>query len=92
MSWNLLIFALIGAFAGGAARLLYPNRQFTRILGTLILGMVGAILGGMLSWNYWPAAVDDIHTGALLMSLLGALVVLVCWSVWAYGRRISGRS
>ena len=38
---NVLIFALIGLLAGTAARILYPGRQLMRILGTLVLGMVG---------------------------------------------------
>jgi len=92
MLWNLVVFALIGLFAGGAARLFYPGRQPMRILGTLALGTAGAMLGGLLSWAMWPAVEGDIHTGALLMSLLGAAVLLVSWAVWAYARAISGHA
>jgi uncharacterized membrane protein YeaQ/YmgE (transglycosylase-associated protein family) len=92
MLWNLVVFAVIGLFAGGAARLFYPGRQPLRILGTLVLGITGALLGGLLSWMIWPAVESDIQYGALLMSFLGAVLGLVLWAGWAYVRSISGRT
>jgi uncharacterized membrane protein YeaQ/YmgE (transglycosylase-associated protein family) len=86
MGWNLFVFALIGVFAGGSARVFYASRQPMNILGTVVLGMVGAVLGGLLSWTIWPAAVADIHTGALLLSLVGALLALVTWPIVAHAR------
>lgn len=90
MSWNLIVFALIGLFAGGAARLFYPGRQPMKILGTLVLGIAGGLLGGLLSWSIWPAEAGDIHTGALLLSLFGALLALVLWPGVVYVRRLNG--
>jgi uncharacterized membrane protein YeaQ/YmgE (transglycosylase-associated protein family) len=86
MMWNLLVFALIGLVAGGAARLFYPGREPLRILGTMALGMAGSLLGGLLSWVYWPAVEGSFTTGNLLMSVLGALLVLVFWAGVAYAR------
>jgi uncharacterized membrane protein YeaQ/YmgE (transglycosylase-associated protein family) len=86
MKWDLVVFTLIGLFAGGAARLFYPGRQFMNILGTLVLGMIGALLGGLLSWSIWQAEAGDIHTGALLLSFLGALLALGLWPSVVYSR------
>ena len=86
MWWNLVVFALIGAFAGGAARVFYASRQPMKILGTVVLGMVGALLGGLLSWTIWPAVADDIHTGALVLSWFGGLLALAIWPIVAYAR------
>lgn len=69
---NLLEFALIGLLAGTAARMFYAERQPTRIMGTLVLGMVGALGGGMISWIYWPTVDHPFHSGNLLPSILGA--------------------
>jgi uncharacterized membrane protein YeaQ/YmgE (transglycosylase-associated protein family) len=90
MIWNLVLFALIGLFAGSAARLFYPGRQPWKSLGTMLLGMVGALLGGLLSWAYWPEVDGQFTSGALWMSILGAVVVLLGWAVVAYARRVSG--
>jgi uncharacterized membrane protein YeaQ/YmgE (transglycosylase-associated protein family) len=88
---DLVIFALIGLLAGGAARLFYPGRQPSRILGTLVLGVVGAVLAGLLSWAIWPVVEGEVQSWALLLSLLGAVLVLVAWPGLAYARSISGR-
>jgi uncharacterized membrane protein YeaQ/YmgE (transglycosylase-associated protein family) len=92
MLWNLVVFAVIGLFVGGASRLLYPGRQPLRILGTLVLGLTGALLGGLLSWTIWPVVEGDIQYGALLLSFIGAVFGLVFWAGWAYGRSISGHT
>jgi len=89
---DLVIFAVIGLCAGGAARLFYPGRQPMKILGTLVLGMVGAVLAGMLSWAIWPVVEGEIQSLALLTSFLGAALLLVFWPVWAYARSVSGHA
>ena len=87
---DLVIFALIGLFVGGAARLFYVSRQPAHVLGTLALGMVGSVLAGLLSWYFWPAVDGEVQAWALLMSFLGAVVVLVLWAGRSYARRLSG--
>jgi len=87
--WNFLVFALIGLLTGTAARMLYPGRQPLRILGTLALGMAGSLAGGMISWIYWPAVDDQFHSGNLLLSVLGAMIVIVFSAGVAYARSLS---
>jgi uncharacterized membrane protein YeaQ/YmgE (transglycosylase-associated protein family) len=86
---NLVVFGLIGLFAGGTARLFHPDRQPTGVLLTLLQGMVGSMLGGLLSRQYWPEAEGRFASGALLMSLLGAVVFLVFWPGLAYVRGLA---
>ncbi len=86
---DLLVFAAIGLLAGAAARLWYPGRQLTRVAGTMLVGMVGSVPAGMITWGVWPAADGELYPAALLTSLLGAVVVLAVWACVAYGRRIS---
>jgi uncharacterized membrane protein YeaQ/YmgE (transglycosylase-associated protein family) len=88
--WNLLVFALIGLLTGTAARMLYPGRQPLRILSTMALGMVGALIGGMISYIYWPAVDDQFHSGNLLGSLLGAMIVIAFSAGVAYARKLNG--
>ncbi len=85
---NLLVFAVIGLLAGAAARLLYPGRRSMHILGTMLIGMIGAVLGGMLSWNWWPAVDGEFQTGNLVLSVLGAMLVIALWAGVAYKRRL----
>ena len=88
--WNLLVFAVIGLLTGAAARLLYPGRQSTHILGTMLIGMIGAVVGGMISWSWWPAVDGEFHTGNLILSALGAMMVIVLWAGVASKRSLRG--
>src|SRR5580692_1708884 len=87
---NLLVFAAIGLLTGAAARLLYPGRRSTHILGTMLIGMIGAVVGGMISWSWWPAVDGEFHTGNLILSVLGAMTVIVLWAGVAYTRSLIG--
>jgi uncharacterized membrane protein YeaQ/YmgE (transglycosylase-associated protein family) len=87
--WNLLVFALVGLLAGTAARMLYPGRQPTRILGTLALGAAGGVVGGMISWAYWPEVDNQFHSGNLGVSILGAFIMIAFWAGVSYARNLS---
>lgn len=89
---NLLVFALIGLLAGAATRLLYPGRRLVRIAASIAIGIAGALAAGMISWSYWPLVDGQFQSGNLIMSLLGALLVLMVWAGVQYVRRINGYS
>lgn len=88
--WNLLVFAVIGLLTGAAARLLYPGRRSMHILGTMIIGVIGAVGGGMISWSWWPDVDGEFHTGNLMMSFVGAMTMIVLWAFVSYKRSLRG--
>lgn len=90
--WNLLVFAVIGLFAGAAARLLYPGRRPVQILGTMVVGIVGALAGGMTSWSAWPNVDHQFNSGNLILSVVGAMIFIALWAGVAYKRSLSGYS
>jgi uncharacterized membrane protein YeaQ/YmgE (transglycosylase-associated protein family) len=77
---------IIGLVAGALARLIMPGRDPMGLLATVILGIVGSILGGLVSTAIWGFNERGFQPAGLLLSLLGALVVL-----WIY-RMIKSRS
>ncbi len=87
---NFLVFATIGGLTGASARLLYPDRRFTHILTTIFIGVFGAVVGGALSWNWWPAEVGEYHTGNLILSVLGAALAILLWVGGVYQRSLRG--
>jgi uncharacterized membrane protein YeaQ/YmgE (transglycosylase-associated protein family) len=87
---DLFVFAVIGVLVGSAARLFYPGRQPLHILGTLLLGMLGALAGGMVSWHYWTSAEDQFDAGNLLLATVGAVALIVAWAAFAYKRSLAG--
>ena len=85
--WDLIVFAVIGLLAGAAARLLYPGREPMKIIGTMLLGLGGSMIGGLISWTMWPAVNGQLSFGAFLTSLLGAVFVLAVWAIVIFARR-----
>lgn len=70
---------VIGLLAGGLARLLVPGRQQMGCLMTTLLGVIGSFVGGFISsfiFGYDPLQ-PGVHYGGLLMSVIGAVIVLL---------------
>lgn len=72
---------IIGLVAGGLARLLVPGRQPMGLFLTMLLGLVGSVVGGFVSslvFGYDPRD-PGFHAGGLIMSTLGAIAVLAIY-------------
>ncbi|HLO00978.1 MAG TPA: GlsB/YeaQ/YmgE family stress response membrane protein [Pyrinomonadaceae bacterium] len=69
---------VIGLIAGALARLIMPGRDPMGVLATIVLGIVGSIIGGLVSTMIWRSD-TGFHAGGLLLSLLGAIFVLWIW-------------
>ena len=85
---NFIWWLIIGLIAGALARLIMPGRDAMGWLATMLLGIVGSIIGGLIAMAIWPneRATGGIPTSGLLFSILGAIIVLFIW------RMIRGRS
>lgn len=89
---NFIMFAVIGLLAGTAGRMFYPGREPRRVMGTLVIGMLGALAGGMASFFYWPLVEGQYQTGNLVMSLVGAMIAIVLGAGLTYGRSFGNRT
>jgi uncharacterized membrane protein YeaQ/YmgE (transglycosylase-associated protein family) len=73
-------FLLIGLVAGLLARLIMPGKDAMGLLATMILGIVGSLLGGLISFALWGWSTSGgIQPSGLIMSIVGAIVVLFVW-------------
>lgn len=70
---NLVVFCAVGAFAGWIAGQIMERRGFG-ILGNLVVGVLGALLGGFLFRHLGLTPKGLV--GDLLMSVAGAVVLL----------------
>lgn len=83
-----LWWLIIGLVAGGLARLLLPGKQPMGLIMTMILGLVGSVVGGLIASAIFGTNPADpgFHTGGLIMSTLGALIVLGIYVAYANRR------
>ncbi|MGZ4660968.1 MAG: GlsB/YeaQ/YmgE family stress response membrane protein [Arthrobacter sp.] len=84
---GILAFLILGLIAGAIAKALLPGRQGGDWVVTLVLGVVGAILGGWIGSLIFGGGLGnffDLRTW--LLSILGAVIVLLIFGAVA-GRR-----
>jgi uncharacterized membrane protein YeaQ/YmgE (transglycosylase-associated protein family) len=72
-------FLIIGLVAGLLARLILPGKDAMSLLATMVLGAIGSILGGAISWALWGGDGSTVRPSGLIMSIVGAILVLLIW-------------
>jgi uncharacterized membrane protein YeaQ/YmgE (transglycosylase-associated protein family) len=73
--WRIVVGFVIGLLA----RFFYPGAVALGFWMTVALGIVGSIVGGLISGLIWKTPDGKFHPGGFLISLVGALVVLWCY-------------
>lgn len=77
-----IAYLILGLIAGAIAKLILPGRQGGGWIATLIIGVLGAALGGWIGSALFGVGVDsffDISTW--LCAIGGSLIVLVIWGL-----------
>ncbi len=76
-------FLVAGLVIGALARLILPGKQQMSILMTLLLGVVAAVIGGLI----WDAIFPDNEGVAWIGSIIVAVVLLFLYERLVAGRR-----
>lgn len=76
------MFALIGWICFGLvvgliARLLVPGRQAMGMLATILLGVVGSLVGGAITWIWHGGEPNMYEPSGWIMSIIGAVLCVV---------------
>src|SRR4051794_36171840 len=74
---SIISWAAFGLVIGLVARLLYPGRQPMGFMTTMILGIIGSLVGGFISYLFGFRPEEGAFRGAgIIMSIIGAMVVV----------------
>lgn len=80
---------VLGLIAGALAKLILPGKQGGGFFATLILGVVGALLGGWLGSMIFNVEVDRFFSlSTWLLAIGGSIIVLLIWGL-IFGRKKS---
>lgn len=86
---SIIWFIVVGLVAGLIARALLPGRQSMGLVATMLLGIVGSFVGGFIGALFSPSRrILDLQPSGLIMSVVGAIVVLFLVGWAGRGRRI----
>jgi uncharacterized membrane protein YeaQ/YmgE (transglycosylase-associated protein family) len=74
--WTLVVGLIVGALA----RLLVPGQEHVGLFMTSVVGVMGSFVGGFLgSVLSRPAEGSLFHPAGFVLSVIGAIIVLVVW-------------
>jgi len=83
---SIIAWVILGLIAGAIAKLIYPGHQGGGILATMLLGIVGAFVGGTLfsflsGKGLALTATAGLNPGSILVAVIGAMVAIFIWGL-----------
>ena len=75
---------IVGFVVGLVARAIMPGVQHLGFIMTTLLGIGGSIVGGLIGRLFSkPAPGSTFHPAGLIMSIIGAIILLFIWGKFA---------
>lgn len=85
---NLIAWIVLGLIAGAIAKAIYPGRQGGGILTTMLLGIVGAFIGGtlvtLLRTGTLQLAATTLSIPGIIVAILGAMIAIWLWNMFSH--------
>ena len=90
---NIIAWLVLGAIAGYLAGFLVKGDEGYGVIGHVVLGIVGALVGGFLAsllFNDGDAIQGAFDIGTIVVSVIGAIIAVVAFNL-VTGRSRTGR-
>jgi len=84
---GILAWIVLGLVAGAIAKLILPGRQGGGWIVTLILGVVGALVGGFIGSLFGQGISDLANPWTWILAIGGAIIVLLVYGAVTRGSR-----
>jgi uncharacterized membrane protein YeaQ/YmgE (transglycosylase-associated protein family) len=82
---NLIAWIVLGIAAGAIGKAIYPGNQGGGILATMLLGIVGAFIGGSLVTFIQTGSLSLVGASfslpGLLVAVLGSIIAIFLWGL-----------
>lgn len=83
---NIIAWVILGLIAGAIAKAIYPGDQGGGILGTMILGIIGAFVGGSLftlvDTGTLALTAPALSIPGVFVAVLGAIIAIFLWGLF----------
>jgi uncharacterized membrane protein YeaQ/YmgE (transglycosylase-associated protein family) len=85
---SIIGWIVLGLIAGAIAKAILPGKQGGGWLVTLLLGVVGALLGGWIGSAVFNIGLENFWSWQTwIIAILGSIVVLLIWGLFTRNRR-----
>jgi uncharacterized membrane protein YeaQ/YmgE (transglycosylase-associated protein family) len=86
---GILTWIILGLVAGALAKFIMPGEPVGGILATIVLGVVGALVGGLLgTYVFGFGDVSGFNLRSIAIAVGGALLVLFAYGLATQRRRV----
>lgn len=75
---SLIVWIVFGLIVGFLARFLHPGDDPTGCLPTIVIGVAGSFVGGIINWMM-NAGQAPYEPSGFLMSIIGGVIFCVAW-------------
>jgi uncharacterized membrane protein YeaQ/YmgE (transglycosylase-associated protein family) len=77
---HIIWYIIVGFVVGLLARAVMPGVQHLGFILTTLLGIGGSIVGGLIGRLFSkPAPGSSFHPAGLILSIIGAIILLFIW-------------
>jgi uncharacterized membrane protein YeaQ/YmgE (transglycosylase-associated protein family) len=76
MGMNIITWILFGALVGWIASLIMKTDAEQGAIANIVVGIIGAFLGGIVARMFGGGGVTGFNLGSLLVAILGAIILL----------------
>ncbi|WP_332624479.1 GlsB/YeaQ/YmgE family stress response membrane protein [Klebsiella grimontii] len=77
---GILSWIVFGLIAGIIAKWIMPGKENVGVIVTIILGIVGAVVGGYISTLFGFGKVDGFNFGSFVVAVIGAILILYIYN------------
>lgn len=82
---SIIAWVILGLLAGAIAKAIYPGGQGGGILSTMVLGIIGAFLGGslhaLITSGSLQIAATSLSIPGIVVAVLGAMLAIFLWGL-----------
>jgi uncharacterized membrane protein YeaQ/YmgE (transglycosylase-associated protein family) len=82
---NIIAWVILGILAGAIGKAIYPGTQGGGILGTMLLGIIGAFIGGSLMTFFSTGTLQltaaSLSIPGIVVAVIGAIVAIFLWGL-----------
>ena len=76
MLWDILGLIVVGLIIGALARLIKPGKQQMSILATMLLGVVGALIGGFIASLLGTGDIFELNVLGFILAVVAAVILV----------------
>jgi uncharacterized membrane protein YeaQ/YmgE (transglycosylase-associated protein family) len=86
MLMNIILWVLFGALTGWIASIIMGTNEEQGPVANIIVGIIGAFIGGAVGRMLGGSGVSGFNLGSLLLAVLGAVILIFFIRLFSGGR------